>query len=136
MLVLSQRRQARRDAFAERLKNQLLIRGWSQAEFAKIGDFTADNVSSWCTGRVFPTTQNLDAISDVLDIPVNDLVGVSIPENVLGVSAPFSLQVLPNDPSQADVRVNCRLPLTVANQISELIAQNHHGKIPHAKRSG
>ena len=56
------------------LKLKRLIAGYSQTELAEVLGVTPGSVSQWETGRTYPSVKRLKKLSEVLDIPVEEII--------------------------------------------------------------
>lgn len=64
------------------LKEWMKKRNMTSVELAERVGVTKTMVSYWLTGRNFPSLDNIEVISSVLDVPVWQLLGLDIPEDI------------------------------------------------------
>lgn len=57
--------------FGRWLQYQLDRRGWTQAEFARVGKFRTSTISNWVRGERIPDPASCDLIADVLGLDID-----------------------------------------------------------------
>ena len=83
------------DAFAERLRAAMAMRGWTQSELARRYRFAArlsltpstSSVRHWLSGQSMPRVRSLRVLCDVLDVSADWLLGRSPTIESLGPRA-------------------------------------------------
>lgn len=59
-----------------RIKLARMINGLSQSELAKMVGVTPGAVSQWEMGRTFPSVRKLKKLSNVLGVPIEEILGI------------------------------------------------------------
>ncbi len=59
------------------IKEERIKKGMNQADLAKLLHVSVAAVSKWETGKNIPDISNVEKIARILDIPVNELLGIS-----------------------------------------------------------
>ncbi|MFW2845334.1 helix-turn-helix domain-containing protein [Lactiplantibacillus plantarum] len=62
---------------AHQLKAARIDKGYSQNDIANILNITRQSVSKWERGLVYPDLDNLIRLSDIYNIPVDNLIRVN-----------------------------------------------------------
>ncbi|WP_366917217.1 helix-turn-helix domain-containing protein [Lactiplantibacillus plantarum] len=68
---------------AHQLKAARIDKGYSQNDIANILDITRQSVSKWERGLVYPDLDNLIRLSDIYNIPVDNLIRVNHKKQVV-----------------------------------------------------
>lgn len=95
-----------KQAFARRLYNLILAKGWSQSELARRSGLQRDRISTYVRGQTLPTPQNAAAIAQALGITTEELLP-NMAEAAIEEDTPsLEMRVSTNDPTKAWLRVN------------------------------
>jgi transcriptional regulator with XRE-family HTH domain len=128
-----------RHKFAQRLRHEIAIRNWNQSnlareasKFLKDGEIARDNVSNYMRGRALPGPAFLLAIAKALNTTEDDL----LPER--GQPPARDGGMLPatdvRDAGEgfAFIRINRRVPWTVAVKLLEIMNENLKAELAHS----
>lgn len=110
--------------FGKNLRREILLRGWTQSEFARRCDLPRDSISTYVLGKALPSPTSAKAITDVLGVSLSDLVGgASTAASKAGKPGTLVLDiyVLPDQPGQARLRVDRVVRVTSALKIAEIL---------------
>ena len=61
--------------FAERIKEQLIVKGKNQAELSRAIKVSGATVSEWINGKKQPTADNIILVADYFDVSADYLLG-------------------------------------------------------------
>lgn len=110
-----------RQAFARRLYQLMLKRGWNQSELGRQAGLPRDRISTYVRGAVLPTPQSLAALARAFNMSPHDLLPDHVESAIDADNPAFEMKVSPNDPSVAWLRVNRLVTLKTAVAVAELL---------------
>lgn len=108
-----------KEAFARKLYNLMLRKGWSQSDFARAADLPRDAISVYMRAASLPTPGNLKKLAKALGVEPDELLPahVMVEQNRL---PSFEIKNT-EQPNIVSLRVNQEVPLSVALKIAELL---------------
>ncbi len=110
-----------KEQFGRRLYKLMLSRGMRQADLARASGMGRDAISTYVTGRSFPSPDSLNRIAKALNVEAEAL----LPNQAIGAierDAPhFELKVSGGDPMKAHLKVDQIVSLDTALKVAELI---------------
>lgn len=124
------------EAFGKRLHNLLIDRGMSQSDLARLvfGETRPDNrgyevvvgkdrISSYIRGKTTPTPGTLKKIADALKMTPEELAPDLAAESVANANPEILISTLAGHHNMALLKINKLVPMKVAIQITNLIAE-------------
>jgi len=107
--------------FGRRVYNLMLGKGWTQAELARRAGLERNHISTYVTGRSFPTPANLEKLANALGVSTTALLP-NIAEAAIEADIPeLDIKVSPGAPDKAWLRINRLVTLSTAVKIAELL---------------
>jgi len=110
-----------RQAFARRLYQLMLKRGWNQSELGRQSGLPRDRISTYIRGKTTPTPQNVEALAKALNIAPQDLLPDHVESAIDADNPAFEMKISPNDQSVAWLRVNRLVSVKTAVKVAELL---------------
>jgi transcriptional regulator with XRE-family HTH domain len=113
--------------FGRRLQKLLLDRNWNQSDLARaVQDATGetigrDAISTYITGRSYPTPKSQKLLSEALGIPVPELFPNAIMNAMDDEHPAFEMRAAAGQPGKAWVRVNRLMSFSTAAEIARLL---------------
>lgn len=107
--------------FGRRLKTLMLSKGWNQSELGRRSDLNRSAISTYVTGKVFPTDKHLVALAEALGVEPDMLLPNRVEAAIEADEPSMELKVSPGDPRQAWLRVNRRVTLATAIKVMDLL---------------
>ncbi len=113
-----------KEQFGRRLYKLMIAKGWRQSELARQAGLGRDAISTYVTGRSFPTPINAKKLADALGVTVEELLP-NVTENAIAQNRPdFEMKTSAGDPSRAWIKLDRAVSLTTAVKIAELISKD------------
>lgn len=121
--------------FSRNLYDAMVAKGWSQSELARNAskflpegeELGRDSISVYIRGKALPRGAALKALADSLGVEASDLLPPQAAPSSLALHAPpIDVQDAGND--EAWLRINQRVPWTVAVEIMKLLKGSKNGR--------
>jgi transcriptional regulator with XRE-family HTH domain len=110
-----------KEQFGRRLYKLMLSRGMIQADLARASGMGRDAISTYVTGRSFPSPDSLNRIAKALNVEAD----VLLPNQAISAierDAPiFEIKVGGGDPTKAHLKIDQMVSVTTALKVAELI---------------
>jgi transcriptional regulator with XRE-family HTH domain len=110
-----------KQAFAKRLYNLMIAKGWNQSELARRAGLQRDRISTYIRGQTLPTPQNVKAIADALGITPEELLPNHTEAAIEEDTPSLEMRVSTNDPSKAWLRVNRLVTTKTAAEVVTIL---------------
>lgn len=107
--------------FGRRLYRLMMEKGLTQSDLARAAGLTRNAVSTYVTGRNFPTPLNLQKIAKALHLTAEDLLPNLLEHEAPEDSPSLEMKVSSGAPNKAWLKVNRLVTLSTAARVIELI---------------
>lgn len=114
----------RKLAFAARLRKLMIAKDWTQSDLARHAGINRDPVSTYLSGRSFPTDDKARKIARALGVTVKDLFPDQLDDDVVGSVEEFEMRQDPRNSKKYILRINRSVSLGVAAKIIDLIKED------------
>jgi transcriptional regulator with XRE-family HTH domain len=112
---------ARRE-LGSRLFSALREREWNQSDLARAAGVPRELISTYVTGKAFPSPKSLMKITRALGYSrVEELIPTVIGMQQRDEQAPVDIRTWPGNPAMAWIKVNQAVPLAIAGEIVTLL---------------
>lgn len=113
-------RDPRKQAFARRLWELMMEKGWNQSILARRAELGRDLVSGYIRGRNLPDPKNANKLAQALGIPLEEL----FPERMTPPAdhnTPIAMKA--TQPGMAFININVEVPFDVAAKVIALVGE-------------
>lgn len=114
-----------KQAFAKRLYNLMMSKGWNQSELARRAGLPRDSVSTYIRAKVMPTPLSVQNLAAALGVTPEDLMPNHVESAIEEDTPSLEMKVSVNAPSKAWLRVNRLVSLATAARVIDLIESEH-----------
>lgn len=109
--------------FGRRLQKLLLEKDWNQSDLSRASGLGRDSISTYINGKTWPTPRALNALSQALGVPKDDLLPNGMLSAMDDEHPAVELKAAAGHPGKAWLRVNRAMSFSTAAKIVELINQ-------------
>lgn len=113
----------RRKAFGRNLWNLTLRRGWTQSELARQAGIGRDSISGYMRGKNLPEPTSAMALAKALGVTLEDLYPGASESPAESAIPSFEMRAATGEPGFAWLRINRRVPFSVAAKIAVLLEE-------------
>lgn len=110
-----------KEQFGRRVYKLMIAKNWRQSELARRADLGRDAVSTYVTGRSYPSPQNLEKLAKALGVAPEELLPNVAQEAIQHDRPDFELKTSAGDPTKAWLKIDRMVSLATAVKIAELI---------------
>ncbi|MCH4543182.1 helix-turn-helix domain-containing protein [Ochrobactrum sp. A-1] len=110
-----------KEQFGRRVYQLMTAKGWRQAELARRSGLTRDAISTYVTGRSFPSPQNAAKLAEALGVTAEELLPNMVEEAIASAHPDFEFKTSAGDPTRAWIKIDRSVSLATAVKIAELI---------------
>lgn len=108
-----------REDLARKLRLALHTREWNQSDLARAAALPRELISSYVTGRAFPTTRSLRRLAEALQLKIEELAPPA--PGMFQWEPPPTMEITGLANGMARITVNTVVPIGVALEIGRLI---------------
>lgn len=118
------------EAFAKKLNSLMLAKGWGQSDVVRAGQpfvpkghrWARDLISAWSRAEGLPNPVNMNILSKVFGVPVEDLVPQHAATRVVG-RASSEMQLSVGASGLSRLKIDMELPPELAMQVLTLVRE-------------
>ena len=111
----------RKAEFGKRLFDLMQQKGWNQSELAKRADMGRDSVSTYIRGRSVPSPQNLEKLSNALNVKPEELYP-NYEANSAALDEPiFQLKQVNDDSNKMWLTINMKIDSAKAIAVMKIL---------------
>lgn len=113
-----------KQAFAKRLYNLMLSKGWNQSELARRAGLQRDRISTYIRGQTLPTPQNVAALATALGVTAEEMLPNQVEAAIEEDTPSLEMRVSTSDPTKAWLRVNRLVTTATAAKVIALLNED------------
>lgn len=110
-----------RQEFGRRLYNFMMRKQMSQSDLSRASGMGRDSISQYVRGRSVPSPKNLSKLAAALDVEVDVLFPNYDAQSNAAEEPTFEMKSIEADADNVWLRVNMKVPMTVALEVGALI---------------